>query len=1012
MASTTRLVRRADRPPTTDVGSPIPEANVRSRHPRTRFDSSTRLPSPKCPDSQVRALPHYRRLIQPAAPCFGVTVLSGKKTPPKCPPPRWLTADEHSELALSPFLTNLDPRHIPRVSTRLAKPPQVDFDVDFEPVSYQDTTPAYTATIAKRVATICANVPPPADPYPLDEWALKRTPVYLRPTLPTVLQLAQERYLYLRSEHGGSITLPALIGLGATRVSREEQGAHTLDWRISASLQQLCDLTSLWPADPLCAPPHFETWLEPSSPPPCSRALIDLTNLTHDERRAFIARGPSPTHACVYVTFSNRSLKASLLRAGLVCVHTFPPEERVLYHPKWWQTGNHATTPSPSSLTIWASPDLLPYLTPRCFSFALAHYPTPFAPSSMRYDAYSVHTRVGSTRTPAEWLLATDGSVSLHKSPTGSPSQHMSAGVVISHPVGASWEDCFDASNAYQASFDTPAGLRCPSPSLSPHPPSLSASPSPTPPAPPSPNPHLDLTMVFEFERRAADVPFDPLRPTPPPLSPVSHLSRESSPPELSPPVVPLPTATQRCFTYGIGGSPSSLRAELGAILYGLYAVPRFVPLLIATDSLSAIYLLCRWNRNTDFAPYVDAATCHDLVIRILLLLQARKQSGGTTRFIFTRSHHGEPYNEAADRMASFLAAADTTSSPPPLGLQIGTRLTKSIADVVYSIPDPLSFRPWSKSVQKGWARAIRSNLVARTERDPPRTAEFLLRKGMGRHHLGAILNKVNSWTARTFYRAITYQLPTQTRLVQWGKATCSVCTLCGTQPETLSHTLTRCPALHDAITKAHDTTFRTVEHILSHHLSSSYECHWATQAGVLFPRLVNLTATHQSTLDPILTGATRDPSLPERNVPDGILISTDSTRNHIVLIEFARTSDDTLHFSGLSRARKELKYLPLRRALLLLYPCSTIDICPLIIGTRASLPEAEWRSALSCLSDALPLSVFPMIFRAAITGTVIALSDIWRVRQAVRASHPATHPGPPPVASARAPAMARALTP
>ena len=336
MASTTRLVRRADRPPTTDVGSPIPEANVRSRHPRTRFDSSTRLPSPKCPDSQVRALPHYRRLIQPAAPCFGVTVLSGKKTPPKCPPPRWLTADEHSELALSPFLTNLDPRHIPRVSTRLAKPPQVDFDVDFEPVSYQDTTPAYTATIAKRVAIICANVPPPADPYPLDEWALKRTPVYLRPTLPTVLQLAQERYLYLRSEHGGSITLPALIGLGATRVSREEQGAHTLDWRISASLQQLCDLTSLWPADPLCAPPHFETWLEHSSPPPCSRALIDLTNLTHDERRAFIARGPSPTHACVYVTFSNRSLKASLLRAGLVCVHTFPPGERVLYHPKWW----------------------------------------------------------------------------------------------------------------------------------------------------------------------------------------------------------------------------------------------------------------------------------------------------------------------------------------------------------------------------------------------------------------------------------------------------------------------------------------------------------------------------------------------------------------------------------------------------------------------------------------------------------------------------------------------------
>ena len=147
------------------------------------------------------------------------------------------------------------------------------------------------------------------------------------------------------------------------------------------------------------------------------------------------------------------------------------------------------------------------------------------------------------------------------------------------------------------------------------------------------------------------------------------------------------------------------------------------------------------------------------------------------------------------------------------------------------------------------------------------------------------------------------------------------MCVLCSTQPETLSHTLTRCPALHDAITKAHNSTSRTVEQLLSHHwhLSSSYECHWDTQAGVLFPRLVNLTASHQSTLDPILTGATGDPSLPERNVPDGILISTDSMRNHIGLIEFALTSDDTLHFSGLSRARKELKYLPLRRALLLL---------------------------------------------------------------------------------------------
>ena len=57
-----------------------------------------------------------------------------------------------------------------------------------------------------------------------------------------------------------------------------------------------------------------------------------------------------------------------------------------------------------------------------------------------------------------------------------------------------------------------------------------------------------------------------------------------------------------------------------------------------------------------------------------------------------------------------------------------------------------------------------------------------------------------------------------------------------------------------------------------------------------------------------------------------GILISRDPEDPHIVLLEFARTSDDTLHFSGLRRATKELKYLSLQRALHHLYPQATID--------------------------------------------------------------------------------------
>ena len=132
--------------------------------------------------------------------------------------------------------------------------------------------------------------------------------------------------------------------------------------------------------------------------------------------------------------------------------------------------------------------------------------------------------------------------------------------------------------------------------------------------------------------------------------------------------------------------------------------------------------------------------------------------------------------------------------------------------------------------------------------------------------------------------------------------------------------------------------------------------------------------------LDPLFA---RPATVLERLVPDGILISRNPEDSHIVLLEFARTSDDTLHFSGLRRATKELEYLSLQRALQRLYPQATIDFCPLIIGSRASLPEMEWRDALKCLPrDQLTSSVLTALFKAAVTGAVHALTDIWRARQ------------------------------
>ena len=154
--------------------------------------------------------------------------------------------------------------------------------------------------------------------------------------------------------------------------------------------------------------------------------------------------------------------------------------------------------------------------------------------------------------------------------------------------------------------------------------------------------------------------------------------------------------------------------------------------------------------------------------------------------------------------------------------------------------------------------------------------------------------------------------------------------------------------------------------------------------------------AAHQTALDQLFA---RPATVLERLVPDGILISHDPEDPHIVLLEFARTSDDTLHFSGLRRATKELKYLRLQRALQNLYPQAIIDFCPLIIGSRASLPEMEWRDALKCFPrDQLTPPVLTASFKAAVTGAVFALTDIWRARQAALSLRRGVPPPPPDV--------------
>ena len=819
---------KVDGAPLPFLNAPVPGVTAFPLPRPPRGHLALKLPPLNCPDSQIGV---RRSRIRDATPAFGVSIQQCKGPLLPCLGPRWLAPNAERELSLQSFLTPLDPAHIPQHSARLAKPPEVEFEVDLEPAESLEVADHYTATLSKRVATVHRNTSPPAAPPSASEWASKQPPPYLRPTPTPLLHLAQARYCYLRSVPGGAYTLPQLIEAGLARVERERNGASTLDWSIAASLQQLGGLTSLWPADPLCAPPHFEHWLTlPTSLPPDARnILVDLTNLTRQELRTLCSSPNSlPTTACVYVTPSDARALALLRNMHLTCVHTFADKAAVLYKEKWWRSGNQALYPSPSKLSIWASPDLVPSLThDRAYSSdrllaAIAHYPTPFAPMPTRYADCNSHTRVGSTHDPSHWLLATDGSVARRMTTDGTSIRRMAAGVVLVRPANASWAECPATTDAYTAALRDPAASLPPStpssprlvpstspalvarpPSNPPHAPAqaerrvwgyhynFSASPSPEPsptPSRPATSLILDALPDLTLPPPLTHTPPLELRPSSPPFpSPQVPLQEpDGAAASLSPRLVEDHPTTQRVFSYPVAGVHSSLRAELGALLWGLYLVPRHGPVLIATDSLSAIHLLCRWNRNTDFAPYVDAATCHDLVLRILLILHARKCAGGVTRFIFTRSHHGEPYNEAADRAAAHTSAEHAQPSElPQYGLQLGVRTTTIIAGEGYSTPDPTSFTPWSKSLQKRWSASVRQQVIARAAQNPTRAAQFLLREHMGRRYLGTALHKLSPWNARTYYRAITYQLPTQTRLAQWGKVSCNLCPLCGTQPET-----------------------------------------------------------------------------------------------------------------------------------------------------------------------------------------------------------------------------------
>ena len=91
-------------------------------------------------------------------------------------------------------------------------------------------------------------------------------------------------FRYIRSEEGGSWTIPAIVSLLHEVEEAPSHTASCLSWRTSGALQQIFNHKTLAPAHPLTADLHFDDWLSvedyliPVGLP--GSLLLDLTNPT------------------------------------------------------------------------------------------------------------------------------------------------------------------------------------------------------------------------------------------------------------------------------------------------------------------------------------------------------------------------------------------------------------------------------------------------------------------------------------------------------------------------------------------------------------------------------------------------------------------------------------------------------------------------------------------------------------------------------------------------------------
>jgi ribonuclease HI len=254
--------------------------------------------------------------------------------------------------------------------------------------------------------------------------------------------------------------------------------------------------------------------------------------------------------------------------------------------------------------------------------------------------------------------------------------------------------------------------------------------------------------------------------------------------------------------------SRTSLRVETCASYLALeHGKDITAPIIILTDSANHLMELEEWVGPGKY-PTLHTSKDGDIMRGVLELLHHRVSMGFPTFFVKVRAHKGEPFNEAADRIASM--ASEVDGAPLLWNAKSGRIIYQFAMD-----PSDLEAAPYSASMNDTVKKFIKSQAAVSdfySSNSAGFVESFMRRPHSSRDLLGACLadSTFPDGAKKRLMQSVGLQFPCRALLHQWGKEDSPNCPFCK-EKESLGHIQSRCKALEKPRISAHHMIWREI---------------------------------------------------------------------------------------------------------------------------------------------------------------------------------------------------------